>query len=435
MKRIFNNINRGLRRGIKYFLILASLFAGFYSCKEQPRFEIGYSDSEPPGMPGVRTYRPLYGGAMIYFTPPADKDVLTVDASYVNEQGKEVWFSASYFKDSVGVYGFSDTLEKIVNVYAVDRAGNRSEPMPVAIYPLEPAYTRVARSIVLKSGFLSFFLEWKNEIRQNINVYLDISYMQNGERKERSMIHTSNLLEEQWFVRDLDLTENDPVSVKVRVEDPYGNITDVIDKGEINLMVDEKIPKDKWKLPDAGDYISEARMGYFAYAEGRPEYIIDDIIDNGNNLNYGHTGGGSVSGIVPWNVLIDLGDEYEISRIITWQKFGSGNVSSTNIRGDYYGGENPGIYDMYIMDEKGEWEFVRRHTIPQPMGLSDMEYRQMGMAGDMAYLYTDEPHFSKPTRWFRYEARYGFSANGLYDNTYSCNNISEITLYGRKAKK
>jgi hypothetical protein len=63
-----------------------------------------------------------------------------------------------------------------------------------------------------------------------------------------------------------------------------------------------------------------------------------------------------------------------------------------------------------------------------------MEYRQMGMAGDMAYFYPDEPQFTKPTRWFRYESMYPFGKTTLswlnYDHC-----LSEITLYGRKVKK
>jgi hypothetical protein len=433
MKRILNIKNR-LCGDIKYLLIAMSLFA-MYSCTEQPRFEIGYSDSEPPGMPSVRTYKPTYGGAVIYFTPPSDKDVLTVDASYVNAQGKTVWFSSSYFSDSLNVYGFADVSEYIVNVYAVDRAGNKSEPMPVSITPLEPAYTRVARSIVLKAGFLSFFLEWKNEIRQNVNVYLDFTYTQDGQQKEQHRINTSNLAEDQWFIRDLNLTENDPVNVKVRVEDSYGNTTETIDKGEIKLMVDEKIPKDKWVLPEAGEYIDDVPMGFFSAYEGRAKYIIDDIIDGESNTGYngGHTGGGNIGGVPPWNVLIDLGDEYEISRIITHQQY-RGSINS--LRGHYYGAENVQVYNMYIMNERGEWTFVRQHTIPYTRGQADIEYMQMGKAGDMAYLYTDEPHFSKPTRWFRYEALLTFtdSDDPHANRTYSTNCISEITLYGRKAK-
>src|SRR3546814_2358569 len=48
-------------------------------------------------------------------------------------------FSASYFADSLEVYGFADTSEYTVQLYAVDRAGNRSEVVNVPVTPLEPA--------------------------------------------------------------------------------------------------------------------------------------------------------------------------------------------------------------------------------------------------------------------------------------------------------
>ncbi|MDR1501856.1 MAG: DUF4959 domain-containing protein [Prevotella sp.] len=429
MKRIFNN---RLLKDMRYLLIATTLFAGMSSCEEQPRFEIGYSDSEPPGMPGVRTYKPTYGGAVIYFTPPADRDVLTIDASYVNAQGNTVWFSASYFKDSISVYGFNDTSEKTVNVYAVDRAGNKSEPMPILVTPLEPAYMQVARSVVLKAGFRSFFLEWENKLEQNINIYLDFSYIQNGERKELNRIYSSNLPEEQWFIRDLDeLTENDPIDVKIRVGDLYGNITEPLDKGEIRQFADEKIPKDKWTMPAAGEFVSDVLMGYFSYGEGRASYLIDDIVDDGKNMNYGHTGGGQGAGTPPWNVLIDLGDEYEISRIITHQRF----TGSHPIYGEYYGHYNIRVYNIYIMGESGEWEHIREVILPYPEGISDIAKRLMGMEGDMAYLYTDIPRFSKPTRWFRYQATKGMDKDLINgDISYWADCLSEITLYGRKAK-
>jgi hypothetical protein len=132
-----------------------SLFTVLYSCKEQPRFEIGYTDTEPPEMPICLGYEPLYGGARIRFTVPEDEDVLTIDASYINSQGKTIWFSVSYFQDTINVYGFSDTLEHIVQLYSVDRAGNKSEAIPVPVKPLEPAYTRVARTFRKRSK------EWK----------------------------------------------------------------------------------------------------------------------------------------------------------------------------------------------------------------------------------------------------------------------------------
>jgi hypothetical protein len=86
---------------------------------------------------------------------------------------------------------------------------------------------------------------------------------------------------------------------------------------------------------------------------------------------------------------------------------------------------------MYIWDETNQaWDSICEHKILFPL-VSDMELKQLGMAGDMAYFYPDDPKFTKPTRWFRYEALKAFTSN--YTGT-GCNCLSEITLYAKKKK-
>jgi hypothetical protein len=433
---------------MKYIFLFVMIVLGFYACKEQGRFEIGYSDSEPPSPPVYHgVYKPLYGGARLFFDIPSNKDVLSIDASYLNSQGNTVRFSVSYFKDSIDIYGFNDTLEHVVDLYAVDRAGNKSTIVPVTVKPLEPAIMRVVKSLIVKGGFSAFYVDWRNELQQNINVYVDFSYTEKGQFKEQQLIYTSTDSTVRWFIRDLDLTAQEPVSIKVRVEDMYGNITDYIDKGQIIMLEDEIIPKDKWSMPENDgisicDSIGGVPMAFLSAYEGHGQDVIDGIIDDGKNGNFVHTGGrGQTGGIantrnVPYNIMINLGDEYELSRIITHQRYT--HVGGTDLRQDYYGVENVGVYAMYIWDgaadgSEGVWDSVSMHKIPFPVGkgLTDMDYKQAGAAGDMAFLYPDDPKFSKPTRWFRYQALYGFNSN--YTNT-NCNCLSEITLYGRKKK-
>jgi hypothetical protein len=440
MKRIYKNM---CKKDTKYLLILLSLLLSLYACKEQGRFEIGYDDTEPPSSPVYLNYKPLYGGARLFFEIPSDKDVLSIDASYLNSQGNTVRFSVSYFNDSIDIYGFNDTLEHVVNLYAVDRAGNKSNVVPVKVTPLEPAITRVVKSLIVKGGFSAFYVDWRNELQQNINVYVDFSYTEKGQYKDQRLIYTSTDSTVRWFIRDLNLTPQEPVSIKVRVEDMYGNITDYIDKGQIIMLEDEIIPKDKWSMPENDgisicDSIGGVPMAFLAAYEGHSQDVIDGIVDDGKNGNFVHTGGrGQTGGIannrnVPYNIMIDLGDEYELSRIITHQRYT--HVGDTDIRQDYYRAENVGVYAMYIWDDvEQKWDSVTRHKKPLPVGkgLTDMDYKQAGSIGDMAFLYPDDPKFSKPTRWFRYEALFGFTSN--YTNT-NCNCMSEITLYGRKKR-
>jgi hypothetical protein len=416
----------------KEILFLFVLLLIFASCKEVLRYEVNENDSVAPGKPTNITYKPLYGGARFYYTIPRDEDLLSIDAIYTNQQGQSFWFSASYYSDSLDVYGFGDSLEYVVQLYAVDRAGNRSEVTDYPVTPLEPAITRVAKSLIVKPGFNSFFLDWENELEQSINVYVDFNFTQNGEKREYSTVFSSNFLTDRRFIEDLNLSSDIPINIGIRVEDRYGNITKTIDKGHINLYEDTKIPKDKWIIPPTGDSIGGVPQFFGDGYEGRVVYLIDDIIDKNDNRNFIHTAyrgrtGKDADGGMPWNAMIDLGDYYELSRIITVQRHDRANNYE---KGQYYAAENVGLYRMYIWDEDlQEWEFVSQNKIPIPVGMSEMEIVRQAEAGDMAYMYPDDPKYTKPTRWFRYEAVKCFDDNYNSDSGVC---LSELTLYGRK---
>jgi hypothetical protein len=292
------------------------------------------------------------------------------------------------------------------------------------------------KSIQVKPGFSSFFIDWKNELEQSINVYADFNYTKGGTKYEFTSVFSSNLATERRFIEDLDLTPDEPVSVSIRVEDTYGNITKPIDKGSLSLYEDVEIPKEKWFLPAANDSVGGIPQCFGDGLEGRLRYVIDGIIDRGDNLNFMHTQGRgrtgkTTNGNMPWNIIIDLGGYYELSRIVTVQRH-SGGLNNIN-RGQYYQSENVGIYQMYIWDEDlAQWEPISQHQIPVPVGLSELEFVKKGEAGDMAYMYPDDPKYTKPTRWFRYEALKGFTSNYTREDA---NCLSELTLYGKKASK
>lgn len=413
------------------FFILVFLSVLLITCKKQPRFS-SEKDDVLPGKVILKEYKPLFGGARFFYTLPADEDLLGVEAVYTNKDGHSFKFMSSYFIDSLDVYGFASIAEHKVELYAVDRSGNRSEPLEVSVIPLEPAYSKVASTIVAKPGFSSFFLDWKNELEQNITVYVDYEFPDKGTTRNLTTVFSSNLATDRRFINDLFLNPTDKVKVKVRVGDIYGNITEPIEKGEFSLYEDKLIPKQNWVLPNPNDSIGGVPMVFGNGLEGRSSKVIDGIIDRGDNLNFMHTQsrgrtGKTADGNMPWNFIIDLGAKYEISRIITVQRHSGGlaNVS----RGQYYQSENVGLYNVYIWDDtQNKWEMVMQHKIPVPVGLTDLEFVKTGEAGDMAYMYPDNPAYTKPTRWFRYEAVKSFNGNYTLDNA---NCLSEITLFGR----
>lgn len=421
-----------MKTTINYLVLVAAFLIFILSCED--KHDAGSNDTTSPAPPTEITYKPLFGGARFFYKVPEDEDLLSVEAQYTNAEGKTFTFSSSYFVDSLDVIGFGDTIEYAVNLYAVDRVGNRSEAVTINVVPLESAISRVVKSLELKPGFSSFFVDWKNELGQSINVYVDFSYTQDSEQKSFTSVFSSNLPEDRRFVEDLYLGPDDPLKVSIRVSDIYGNTSDPVDMGEITLLEDMEIPKDNWFLPAANDSVGGVPQAFGDNVEGRLRYVIDGVIDEGENLNFMHTGGrgrtgNSDDGNMPWNVIIDLGDHYELSRIVTVQRHT--NFCGELCRGQYYQSENVGIYEMYVWDDTAEeWVYVSENKILVPEGLSELEYVKRGRAGDMAYMYPDEPQYTQPTRWFRYRAMKSFNGNYTLDNA---NCLSEITLYGRKA--
>jgi hypothetical protein len=279
-------------------------------------------------------------------------------------------------------------------------------------------------------------VSWENELRQNIRVYVDFSFTQQAVKRELTSVFSSNALTDRKFITDLDLTEQEPVSVKIRVEDLYGNVSAPIDIGSLTLMQDEVISKKNWSMPDPNDSIAGVPQFWGNANEGRNRFIMDDIIDFVQVISIVHTGGDrgrtgyTKDGNLPWNCLIDLGDYYELSRIRTYQHHRAANAS---IPGNFYQGSNVGEYSTYILNEDTqEWEKVLdQYRRPIPL-VGDLEKTKIGHAGDMTYMYPDDPKFTKPTRWIRYEALHTFLSN--YTGA-GANAVSEITLYGRKANK
>jgi len=433
-----------LMKARTYLWILALLLLGVSACEESSRFKAGADDDNPPGKPTINSWKPLYGGARFFYTIPRDEDLLSVNAEYTNKQGKTFYFTSSFYSDSLDVIGLGSTEPKEIILYAVDRAGNRSESVKQQIIPLEPSISRVVSSLSVKPGFSSFLVDWINELEQVVNVYVSFKYTQGGKLHDYVSVFSSNVLKERKFIKDLNLKPDEPVEVSIRVEDQYGNTTENVSFGSINLLEDTEIDKSKWIIPNFNDStvtfkgktINTGVPAMFGdNLEGRMSKLIDGIIDRGDNLNFFHTGGRGRTGFsrdgnMPWNIIIDLGGYYQLSRIVTVQRH-TGGLANIE-RGQYYRSENCGEFRLWYFNELTEqWDSVSTQRTPIPQGVNDLQFVKLGEAGDMAYFYPDDPKYTPPTRWFRYEGLHCFDDN--YSST-GANCMSELTLYGKKAE-
>jgi hypothetical protein len=448
-------------RNIAIFLLFTMI--GFYACEEGERFAISSGDTTPPASPVLNTFYAVNGGAVLFFTIPDDEDVISIEGSYIAKNGEVVTAAVSIYADSLKVLGMADTLEHIISLYSVDRAGNKSKVVPVPVTPLEPAFTKVAKTLKVRESFSSLIIEWDNELRQDINVYLNLSYPYNGTVSSVHHAISSRKVFERQFIKDLDILETDPVQVSFSIADAYGNESQVYDLETKHVKRDVMLDKSKMSFFDSGkmkgkDNGNNVIMADGNRYEGRMSNLLDGMIENDgstvqfNQANFSYPFNMRCEDGVtrdvnrfPFNILIDLGVYYELSRIVTVQRWVDartlpdliGKALELGVLYGYNAGAdwNVGRYEVYYLDETtDEWQLIDKAiTIPKPPEeWSNLEKVLYAAKGDEAFMYPDDPHFTPPTRYFRYKALNSFGHN--YADVTSAS-LSEITLYGRKATR
>jgi hypothetical protein len=419
----------------KIFLLISIIFF-FCACSEEPRYDINSDDTVPPGAPVIGGYEALNGAVRIFYIPPKDADVASVDVQYTRESdGRLFHFSTSYFSNSIMVPGLVDTVNYDLEVYAVDRAGNESPKVVYSVKPWESAISKVRSTMTIKGGFDAVFLKWTNELKAPANVFVDYTFTMDNTTRTLTRVFSSSTKDNRYYITDLAVPEDSPIKVRFRVSDEYENFTEYSKDTTVFVLKDVEVPKldpDRtpyWSIPPArtiplAEEGSNITQVFGDVADGKMGRVIDGLIDEKENLNYM-----MAEEEHPWSLIIDLKQRYRLSRIVTHQRHTlAGGADEDVKRGGYYGQGNIGQYRMYRWDEDDRvWELISYHKIEMPQGtLSELEWNKHGRAGDMAYMYPDDPKFTKPTRWFRYEALSGFQ-DGYASGSGGC--LSEITLY------
>jgi hypothetical protein len=392
------------------WLSVSTIILLFSGCKEGERYQMAASDATPPATPTNLRTKALNGGARVYFTIPTDEDLMSIEAKCGDNT-----FSVSFYKDSIDVLGLAELREYTISVCAVDKSGNRSAAQDLRVTPLESGISKIAQTFRVLPGFNGFVIHWKNELAEVANIFVEYEFTQNGAKRELLTVFSSKDTAGFAIIQDMILSENDEVKVKVSAGDRFDNRSVTVDKGSFKLLYDTEIihfdenGKNLWSYPPERNeppFGGGIPMVFGNAFDGRTEYFIDGIIDDkpdDNNYTYCENEADGT-----WNYLIDLGDYYELSRVILHGR----HDADVGTRGGFFS-NGEGIFATYRWDEETEeWEFIGEHKTLMPEGtLSDLQWYKLGILGHMHYLYLQEPHFTKPTRWFRFQAIHGFGNN------------------------
>jgi len=319
---------------------------GIFSCAEKTIEPITDSLGKPGTVTEIVT-KPLAGGVKITYRIPNTEDILSVKALYTLSNGKKMELDVSYFENNMEILGFNDTKEHTIDLYAVNRAQIKSDPVTVKFTPLEPPLAKIARSITIISAFGGAQFNWANEDRYPINLEFftndDDGYLQ------LTKILTSELLESNTKLRGYDPEMR---TFAVLVRDNYGNSIDTI-KTSLLPFFEERFNKRNMTI------MKLTNDGGFTNWEGTDAYLIDD-----DKETFGHSPANSL----PCPFTIDLGVVAQLSRIVFFNRL---------FNDSYFSWGNPKDIEIYVRRDRpsasGDWsewgEPVIVDQLSKPSGL------------------------------------------------------------------
>lgn len=392
---------------VHFLSILSFVFLLLWSCESDKA-----GDNSPPGVLTVLEVTPTNGGAVISYVLPADNDILYVRADYTNGKGEHVFRSVSKHVNEIEVSGFLLEEDVTISLSVVDENENFSNAVELVVRPLKSFIYLVQESIAIEPDLGGVQISWENIEEKTVFVYLHI--VDGGEEEIR--ILSSSKANENMFVRGLEAKE---LAFSTKVEDFDGNITSLGEEGYYTPLFEEKIEKSSWTL------VNNLSIDGNAY-EGATVNFWDDVVDtfetNADN-SYFIINRNDNGGVLRWplDIVIDLNKKVKINRFKIWQR-----AYWYNGPGDkpyYYQEENLKKFEIYVGNDKAEWELLGSFEIENPRDSSGeiaQEKLDEAAAGHDFSLDQISPEF----RYLKFSIISNFGSDSF------CHG-SEITLFGR----
>lgn len=381
------------------------------ACKED-RISPVENDDVPPKPVKNAQVENLPGQARITYDLPEDEDLLYVKAEYdINSEiSREA--KSSFYKKSLTVDGFADTLDYEVKLYAVDRSENESEPLSIKVKPLTPPILTAFESLQVQEDFGGVNIAFVNEAEADIVISV-ISKDSLGEWQSADNLYTKRS-GGNFSVRGYPPEE---MEFGFYVRDRWDNRSDTLVQNIVPLPEVEldKDLFDEYRLPtDAVRYSGSWGM----------EKMFDGII---GNQGFHTSQDSDESGFPQWNTL-DLGVQAKLSRFKFWDRgaggdswiYTHGNVKTMELWGS--NDPNPdGSWD-------DSWTYITTVESFKPSGLppgdanqEDVEYAAQGQEFII-------PAEAPAVRYIRFRVIESWTAppespNGFY-------HVSEIGFWG-----
>lgn len=342
-----------LMKLIRYIPVMATLL-WLSSCKEDMDYKTpAGGDGSVPQVVSNVTVENLAGKARITYKLPNDKNLLYVKAVYKNSAGAMAETKSSYYKDTLTVEGFADTLEHDISLYSVSRSEVLSQPVVIKVRPLEAPFKKVFKTISVINAFGGYNLTASNPTRDNVAIIVMKRNAFNQfevDNFKSIYTRTDDIVSK---IRGLDTTTHE---YAVYVKDKWGNNSDTL-MVNVKPIYEAKLDPSKFRgfvLPgDAPQVTNGARLEYAWDGKlGWPFVSFTAQVTGGTN---------------PHMITFDTGVEAKISRI--WiRPFPEGTrfyYLSTMRRFEIYGSTNPSLNGAL----DSSWKLMGTYEVKKPSGL------------------------------------------------------------------
>ena len=375
--------------------------------------ESNSGDTTPPGELIVVSTTPTNGGGIITYELPQDDDILFVRADYTNAQGEDVFRVSSKNNNHIEISGMVEAEPVEISLRVVDKSENESNSVIVSLTPERSFIYEILENISLTEDLGGVRVYWENLAEKTVFIYFYIE----ADGEEDVRILSSSLKTNSQFIRGLSAV---PTKISVKVEDFDGNSTSIVELGEYTPLFEEKIDKSTWSL------VSNLSINGNAY-EGRTVNFWDDVVDtaatNSDN-SYFIINRNDNGGVLRWplDIVIDLNKTVKINRFKVWQRayWYNGPDATTPY---YYQAENLREFDLFVSNDKIEWELLGSFDIGDPKnseGEIPTEKIEEAAAGHDFSLDEISPNF----RYLKFSIQANYGSDSFTHG-------SEISLFGR----
>lgn len=347
----------GIKISATVFSLALLLGGGFFfvACDEEP-IGIQPSHSGKPDPVSNVTYTSLPGGASLRYTIPDCEDLLYIKAVYTRN-GEECESRASIYSDTLLVEGFGDTEPKRINIIAVDRSRNESDPYPIDIVPATPDVFTIAETMEITPDFGGIHIYWDNPNQREISVWLLIEDSINPGEYIPLETFYSSAVKGSVAKRGMDTI---PVNIQVFAQDRWENRTEIRNLSitpifetlfDYNLII-------PFHLPGDGPHYNSNIYGSWG-AKG--------LWNNSWGGDHGYSSAGG-TGIWPQSLTTDLGQTGKISRLRVHQRMGNYTWKEGNPRKFEVWGRatitnyNDGSWDGWT--KMGDFESIKPSGLP-----------------------------------------------------------------------